>query len=240
MRDSFLFYRNIRDSVKTLPDEIRLKFFDAICDYALDNVEPIFSGMEASLWNMVKFPFDENKKRSEFGKKGGRPKKLEISIDKTLQKVAFENEKAGFQNEEEENQSFENEKSPKAKNLYKERREKIEDISNKNKGREESINEFDFLTRHKFQKNFPNKDCSGLIGITSQQMDLLIEKIKESEFLERCNNISLSWCLNHFDDIVADKYKNFYKKNPATDFEHHNYTKEELDALFDPLDEVEI
>ena len=73
--DSFVFYRSFFDAVAYLPDEQRLKAYDAICDYALNHVEtetdePIINGMLA----LIKPQIDANYKRKLDGGKGGRPR----------------------------------------------------------------------------------------------------------------------------------------------------------------------
>lgn len=81
MKDSFVFYRSFFESLKDLPDEQQLKFYRAITEYALDDTEPDFTGLEKSLFTQIKFSLDEAKRRYEEsrlnGKKGGRPRKEE-------------------------------------------------------------------------------------------------------------------------------------------------------------------
>jgi hypothetical protein len=81
MKDSFVFYRSFFESLKELPDEQQLKFYQAITEYALDDTEPDFTGLEKSLFTQIKFSLDEANRRYEEsrlnGKKGGRPRKVE-------------------------------------------------------------------------------------------------------------------------------------------------------------------
>ena len=39
-KEGFFFYENYRNIAKNLPDDLRVKFYDALMDYALDGVEP--------------------------------------------------------------------------------------------------------------------------------------------------------------------------------------------------------
>lgn len=40
MRDKFLFFRNFKNVADKLPDELRLKFYDAITNYVFEGIEP--------------------------------------------------------------------------------------------------------------------------------------------------------------------------------------------------------
>lgn len=75
MRDSFVFYRSFAESVKNLPPEEYKKVMQSILDYALDGKEPEQSGIEYTVFCLVKPQIDANNKRYENGKKGGRPQK---------------------------------------------------------------------------------------------------------------------------------------------------------------------
>lgn len=74
MRDSFVFYRSFAESVKNLPPEEYKKVMQSILDYALDGKEPEQSGIEYTVFCLVKPQIDANNKRYENGRKGGRPK----------------------------------------------------------------------------------------------------------------------------------------------------------------------
>lgn len=73
MRDSFVFYRSFAESVKNLPPEEYKKVMQSILDYALDGKEPEQSGIEYTVFCLVKPQIDANNKRYENGRKGGRP-----------------------------------------------------------------------------------------------------------------------------------------------------------------------
>lgn len=74
MRDSFIFYRSFFESAKTLKTKDKLKFFESVCDYALNDIEPDLEGPALGMFNLLKPQVDANNKRFENGKKGGRPK----------------------------------------------------------------------------------------------------------------------------------------------------------------------
>lgn len=60
-----------------------------------------------------------------------------------------------------------------------------------------------------FLNQFKNKsiDCQVSIFPDSIDYELLTQAIQQSEFLENNDNLSLSWCLKNYKDIVSGKYK---------------------------------
>ena len=93
MRDSFVFYRSFFEAAEELDDNDKLKFFEAICDYALNGDEIALSGAVKGMFKLLKPQLDANAARYENGKKGGRPKaqtetkkKPNHNLDKTKPK----------------------------------------------------------------------------------------------------------------------------------------------------------
>lgn len=87
MRDSFVFYRSFAESVKNLPPEEYKKVMQSILDYALDGKEPEQSGIEYTVFCLVKPQIDANNKRYENGRKGGRPQEQNQTKTKANQNV---------------------------------------------------------------------------------------------------------------------------------------------------------
>lgn len=77
MRDSFIFYRSFYESFEGLSKKDKLILFDAVCNYALNDVEPELTGVPLSMFKLLKPQLDANIRRYENGCKGGRPKKTE-------------------------------------------------------------------------------------------------------------------------------------------------------------------
>lgn len=73
IRDSFVFYRSFYEALAGLEDSDRLACLDAICEYALDGVEPGPKGIAFAVWLMAKPQIDKNNERYLNGKRGGRP-----------------------------------------------------------------------------------------------------------------------------------------------------------------------
>lgn len=75
MRESFVFYRSFYESIKLLPKKYQLQCFDALCNYALNDVP--FEGLPGTVEAILKSfkpQVDANNRRYENGCKGGRPK----------------------------------------------------------------------------------------------------------------------------------------------------------------------
>ena len=77
MRDSFIFYRSFFESFDGLSKKDKLILFDAVCNYALNDIEPELVGVPAAMFKLLKPQLDANIRRYENGCKGGRPKKTE-------------------------------------------------------------------------------------------------------------------------------------------------------------------
>lgn len=73
-RISFVFYRSFYDAVLLLEPKEQLETLLALCAYALDGIEPSFTGPPAAVFAIARANLDANQRRYENGKKGGRPK----------------------------------------------------------------------------------------------------------------------------------------------------------------------
>ena len=92
-RDGFIFYKSFRECIDNLSDDIQLKFYRALTDYALYGKEDVEDIFVKSLMMLIKPQIDANNKRyeggkkgAEHGKKGGRPPKEETNPKETPNK----------------------------------------------------------------------------------------------------------------------------------------------------------
>lgn len=101
----------------------------------------------------------------------------------------------------------------------------------------------------KFKTAFPDRYTDDVVCILDNvDMDLLISKIKESSFLKG-NHWRLVSCLKNYDKIINNVYADDKKErtiylrnnepNPAA-IKGHNLSEEQLDSLFDDLNEIQI
>lgn len=73
-------------------------------------------------------------------------------------------------------------------------------------------------------------------------MDKLIAKVKQSEFLMHAHNMTLKNCLKHYSKILQGCYDNAKPsstKSASETVNTHAYTKEQLDSFFTNLDDWE-
>ena len=84
MRDSFVFYKGMKNAIEKAPKENRLELYEALLDYAFEDKEPD-QFMSQMLVEAFKPSMEKARKRYEAqvenGKKGGRPKKDETQIN---------------------------------------------------------------------------------------------------------------------------------------------------------------
>lgn len=78
---SFSFYRNYFELIKYLPNEERLKLYDAMMEYIFEDKEPVLKDLCNGIWINLKMPLDTSKNNAG---RGGRTKKEpeEIKIEK--------------------------------------------------------------------------------------------------------------------------------------------------------------
>ena len=79
MKEKFIFWQNFKEAADKLPDDLRLKFYDAITDYAFNGVEPDDTVVKA-LIAAIKPSLDHEEKRGGSREGAGRPKSKIIKI----------------------------------------------------------------------------------------------------------------------------------------------------------------
>lgn len=75
MRDSIVLYRSTIEASRTLGEKARLKFLDALFDYAMDDKNTELTGNSKIFFDLTKPLIDANNKKFTAGKRGGRPPK---------------------------------------------------------------------------------------------------------------------------------------------------------------------
>lgn len=74
MRDSLVIYRSTVEAGNTLSEKQRLKFYESLFNYALDDVEPEgLNGTMKIFFELTKPLIDSNNRKYKNGCKGGRP-----------------------------------------------------------------------------------------------------------------------------------------------------------------------
>lgn len=70
MRKQFTFYRSYFEAVIDLPKKDQTAVILAICDYALNEVEPNLAGTSKVVFNLIRPTLDAARRKAEGGKKG--------------------------------------------------------------------------------------------------------------------------------------------------------------------------
>ena len=91
-------------------------------------------------------------------------------------------------------------------------------------------------------KLFNKIEIDSDLDLVKYNLTLLIDKVRESQFLRQFEK--LSQVLRLYDNILSDKYKDFSyrlnKEDSPKPYRAREYTDEELNSLFDNLDDVEL
>ena len=90
-----IFYRSFYESIKELPEENRLRIYESLFEYAMNDQEPDLSGVDIALFKALSPQIQANNKKFEAGAKGGRPKNHRLLNDKTN---GYENKKPSITN----------------------------------------------------------------------------------------------------------------------------------------------
>ena len=68
-RDSFIFYRSFYEALNDMPNESQLKIYQAIAMFSMDFKDPELTGIEATIFKLIKPQLEANNKRYENGSK---------------------------------------------------------------------------------------------------------------------------------------------------------------------------
>ena len=99
-RDSMVMYRSFVEAVRDLPAEQFKDAMLAILDYGLDETEKEdITGVSKIVLTMAKPMIDKNNQRYHNGRKGGRPKTKQDTVEKTEKPMVSNSETYGYDNE---------------------------------------------------------------------------------------------------------------------------------------------
>lgn len=215
-KKSFVFYESFKKTIDKIDDkDTQLMAYKTIIDYGLYETEPPSEPYEIGLIMEVFMPvIDKAKARyrtcRKNGSLGGAPKGNKNAEKKTT-KIQPKNNL----------NDNDNDNDNKNENVNVNDNERLQELSN-------------YLS-----KNYSKITINKITCDTSKQdFELIKQKISESNYLQ---SATLSFILENYDKVINDKYKNFDKVADDKDnFMHHNYTKEELNAMYDDPDDIEI
>lgn len=215
-RDSMVWYRSFFDAVETIKDiNTKYQCYYAILCYGFFGEEPKTDNEIVSvLFTSVKRNIDSNIRRyenckkngakgAEYSKLGGAPKgNQNAKKNKRPQKQP--------QKQPQEQPLYDNDNDN--DNVYDNENDNVNVYENENVYDMQNLSQIS----QKLHLNFPNKNlhikqASEINKINLQKIDVdkLIKKIKDSEFLLTNNNLGLEWCIRNYYRIVAGEFDNY-------------------------------
>lgn len=163
-------------------------------------------------------------------------------------KIALQNEEIALQNEEIAVQN--------STDKIREDKNRLDNIILDERRKEQNMNEQIYnqnqngvsrISLSQFKSLFPNKKTSKEIIVPlNVNLELLANKINEQPWLLDKNNLDWAWCINHYEEILNNKYADFknlnnYQTNDNTNtFGQRKYSTEYLDSLYDDITQIEL
>ena len=77
-RKSFVFYDSFYKAMSYLNDKEKIQYIEAICNYSLFDITIDMDIKIEAMFALIKPQIDANIKRREDGKKGGRPRSINL------------------------------------------------------------------------------------------------------------------------------------------------------------------
>ena len=103
------------------------------------------------------------------------------------------------------------------------------------------LNEEQIVFLAEFKKLNKQIDCQ-LALYKGIDYNKLLNAIKESDFLLNNGNLTLKWFLQNASKVINGDFKNYYYANTEkkNNFVGRQYTREELNALFQSIDDIDV
>ena len=228
MKNSFILYTEYSKHIGLLDMEKRGVLFTAIMNYEIGEPLPEMEGMVEMAFSFIKEQLDRDEKsyqdklqkRSEAGKKGGRPKANAFDdeeIESTEKQTKAKKANAFSEKQTEANENYEKQKNPVDVDVDDDVDDKERLIDNQWKENGSVPKKINQTIEESVTKNTPlsaflKANPSIQVDITSMSLlygkdfELLSLKFRESRYLQEKTN-SLSWVCRSYTDIVCDKYK---------------------------------
>lgn len=218
-KNSFVVYHNYRETLEDLTDEQVGQLFRAIFNYAIDGKEPDFKGILSMAFKFIKKDLDVNlvkyenicKRNRENGQRGGAPKGNQNARKQPKQPKQPDNDNVVDNEDDNDN-------------------DKVVDVNIQNST----------TTKLKTLQSLCESLTLDVQPDSKYDLDLLIEKVKESRFLKKFN--LLSEMLKKYDLIILGRYKDYYEDKPKSNKKpkEREYSKEQLNSLFLDINDIEI
>lgn len=253
-KNSFVIYHNYRDTLEDLTDEQVGKLFRAIFDYEIDKKEPNFNGELKIAFRFIKKDLDLNSDKYESicernrtnGLKGGRPKnpKNPNGFSKTQQNPE-KPKKADNDNDNDNEYDYDYDYVLERKN--KDFGQSLGNaqyplMSNNNIYKEtiDYLNEKAKTKYRQVENNYKHIKARINEGFSLEDLKLVIDK-KSKEWIgtefERYLTPETLFRPSNFEKYLN---QNITEKKSSKVANKREYSKEQLDGLFDKIEDVEI
>lgn len=223
-KESFVFFKSIFKAIEIIPSaEIKAQAYQTIALYGLCGIEP---PAEADpyihiIFAQAKIIMDNARNRYlacvENGKRGGAPKgnkNASKKQPKTTKDTTSDTTKKQANNNLNENVNV--------------------NVNIKEKEREKEK----FL--QSLSQKYPNLELNEAPDLEKHDLVKLEKAISESTYLQ---NTALSFIFQKYEKVINNFYKNFRESKiseyHAQEFEQRKYTAEEMNSLFDNIDEID-
>lgn len=241
IRDSFIIFKNWADAINALPEEYQLEAYKSLVAYGTsgqmpDDISQVTKALLISFSVGMENSICRYNASVNNGKLGGRPpkKKEELETQGNLEKPSI---------------TQDNLDEP-THNLN------VNVNDNVNKNNIVVVDNLSTNITHACEETTTSTTikelqslCTGLEidcnieDLQNYDLKLLIQKVKESRYLKLFR--SLRELLSKYDNIIKDKYKDFVvnqiiKYKSGCDARKREYTKEQLDSMFDDIYSVQI
>lgn len=238
-RNSFVFYKDWKEAIKDLPDEIRLEIYESIIEYATTGNIPMLKPMANIAFNFIKTTIDRDiekymsivDRNKSNGNKGGRPKyKTQKNPNNPLGFLVTQKNPKNLDSDNV-NDSV-NDNVNEINNIVSTKVDTLSDNHESSRTNHENINYKDLV-------NFFNHETKGVFGelrypISDKRKGHIAARIREhgkqsfiemiqnanmSDFLKgennRCFKASFDWMIkpNNYQKIIEGNYENRNKND---------------------------
>ena len=232
--ESFVFYKSMFEAIEQIPDtSTQAQAYRTLAVYGLFGVEPPedVPPFVQIIFKQAKPILDKSMNRYRAcvmnGKKGGAPKgNQNAKRDKTTENNQTNNQR---NNQTNNLKTTENNLNYNYNLNYNKEKERIE------KEKTTVVSNFLLSLKNKYPNLNTDVNQQNLLNY-DYDLEKINKAIEKSEWLQ---NASIDFVLQNYAKVISGAYDSFtIKSKPG--FKQRQYTKEEVDALFDNLDEIDL
>ena len=225
---AFLFYKSNFDIIQDYTNEERGKLFTALFIYAQTKELPLdFPRDLLTCFKLLKSDIDRNEERyrQKAKSKKGRNDRYQAKQKATPPEPA---------------EAPPEDKPPDSET--KPTKKQTSPKGAKNEPKQDNLTKEQAQFFESFKKHFPDKaiDCKISEMPKVDYSALMLEMKRSPQFLQKCSNLTLKWCLENADKIIKGNYRLHEDAKPPDFSTSRSYTREEMNSLFQNVEDIEI